>query len=290
MGNKLLIFGLGYTAKAVAKLVHKIGWYVVGTSRQVSIHSNNEFQSNLKIIDFDYTAVNQAFSSTSHILVSTPPDKEGNDPVLKKFRSLISNYAYNLKWIGYLSTTGVYGDHQGAWVDESTPVKLENATSKSRFQSEVNWLSFGNELNIATQVFRLAGIYGPERNLLRQLQNGTAKNIYKKGQVFSRIHVDDIANIVVNSMLNPEQNEIYNVCDDLPASTNEVIEYAAKLLNIPAPARIDIEDNKLSEKLKEFYNSNKKVKNNKIKTTFGINLIYPTYQEGLKSMYKKREY
>ena len=290
MKNKLLIFGFGYTAKAVARLVQQIAWPVVGTSRQATIHSNNDFQPNFKLIDFNYNDVNQALISTSHILVSVPPDKEGNNPVLKEFRSLILNYSANLKWIGYLSTTGVYGDHQGAWVDQSTLVKLDSTASKTRFQSEYNWLSLGDQLNVATQVFRLAGIYGPEKNLLRQLQKGIAKNIYKKGQVFSRIHVDDIANILVNSMLNPKDNQIYNVCDDLPASTNEVIEYAAKLLNIPAPPRIGIEENKLSVMVKEFYSSNKRVKNNKIKTTLGINLIHPTYKEGLKSMYEKREY
>jgi len=227
MKNRLLIFGFGYTSKAVARLVLQIGWHIIGTSRQMNMSSNYDAQSNFKLIDFSYPFIKQTLSSTTHILISVPPDEEGNDPVLKEFRSLITYYAYNLEWIGYLSTTGLYGHHQGAWVDESTLVKLETDNYIKRFQSECNWLKLGSELRIATQIFRLASIYGPERNMLKQLRDGTAKNIYKKGQVFSRIHVDDIANILVNSMMNPQYKQIYNVCDDLPISTNEVIEYAA---------------------------------------------------------------
>lgn len=302
MKNKLLIFGFGYTAKAICKLVQQLGWAVIATSRQPKINFNNN-QSNFKLIDFNYTAVKQALGSTSHILVSAPPDQENKDPVLKEFRSLIANYAPNLKWIGYLSSTGVYGDHQGAWVDESTPVKLGTSSLNARFQAENAWSSLGNDLmandqKIVTQIFRLAGIYGPGKNILSNLQNGIAKNIYKEGQVFSRIHVDDIASILVSLMLtsviNPaltsRHNEIYNLCDDLATSTNELINYAARLLNLPVPPIIDLNDHQLSSRLIEFYSNNKRIKNNKIKTTLAINLIYPSYREGLNAIYAKNEY
>jgi nucleoside-diphosphate-sugar epimerase len=196
-----------------------------------------------------------------------------------------------LQWLGYLSTTGVYGDRSGAWVNETTTVKLDNIRSKLRFQSECEWLNFGSQISVSTQIFRLASIYGQNRNALKRLEQETLEPIYKSDQLFSRVHVDDIANILVTSMnLFGASNEIYNICDDLPSSTYEVMEYAAKLLKITIASSTGYNKIQLSKRMQEFYSSNKKVKNDKVKKLLGVTLRYPTYKEGLDAMYKTGNY
>jgi nucleoside-diphosphate-sugar epimerase len=283
MKNTLLIFGYGYTAKMLTSLLDETNWRIFGTSRQPGRDNNSD---KVKIVDFSKSAIDPIISEVTHILITTPPDTILGDPTLLEFKETILYGARSLQWIGYLSTTSVYGNHLGAWVDEMTPAKIETEKSRARYEAELYWLSLGRRIDVPTQIFRLAGIYGPKRNPLYQLIENKARVIYKEGQFFSRIHVEDIANVLIASMKIPTANEIFNLCDDLPSPTFETVEYAASLLQIPAPARIPFENAKLSEMALEFYGSNRRVKNFKIKDILSISLKYPTYLEGLRKMHE----
>jgi hypothetical protein len=287
MQNTLLIFGYGYTAKVVAQQLSKLNWSIFATSRQPESYNKSD---QVKIINFSEDSILPIINKITHILISTPIDRTLGDPTLSKFRDIIIQNTKQLEWIGYLSTTGVYGNHMGQWVDEDTPVKIENENSRIRYETELYWLALGRMINVPTQIFRLSGIYGPKRNPLYQLIRNEARSIYKEGQFFSRIHIEDIANILITSMRLPFANEIFNLSDDLPSPTFETIEYAASLLNMDPPKRIPFENAKLAEMALEFYSSNKRVKNYKIKKTLGIDLIYPTYFEGLSAMSKNGKF
>lgn len=282
MKNTLLIFGYGYTAKMLISKLDKTTWQIFATSRQPRYDDNSNI---VEIIDFSKNAINRIINEVTHILVTTPPDTVLGDPTLLEFKEIIINKTPNLSWIGYLSATSVYGNHFGAWVDELTPVRIENERSRVRYEAELYWLALGRRINVPAQVFRLAGIYGPQRNPLCQLIENKAKVIYKKDQFFSRIHVEDIARVLIASMKLPTANEIYNLCDDLPSPTYEIVEYAATLLQIPVPDRILFENANLSEMAVEFYESNRRVRNSKIKDALSISLEYPTYFDGLRKMY-----
>ena len=244
------------------------GWEIAGTSRDAGTRSYLQTLG-YQLVDFPDSP--SALENATHLLISNPLDKNWKDPVLEAFPALMGNR----QWIGYLSTTGVYGDHQGEWVDENTVPKPNGERAAGRLKAENKWRALGGH------VFRLAGIYGPERNVLAQLKDGTARPIYKKDQVFSRIHVEDIARVIMASIQKPSPDAIYNVCDDLPAASHEVLEYAAQLLKLPAPALIPFEQASLSPMAKEFYESSRRVRNDKIKTELGVKLLYPTYREGL---------
>jgi nucleoside-diphosphate-sugar epimerase len=233
--------------------------------------------------DFSEASLPPVLTGSTHLLISTPLNKQWNDPVLEQFKFLIEANKASLEWIGYLSTTGVYGDHKGAWVDESTPPRPDNARLSGRISAETGWLELGAALGVATCVFRLAGIYGPGRNAIRQLKDGNARPIYKKDQVFSRIHVEDIAQVLHASMLHPATG-IYNVCDDDPAPSHEIIAYAAQLLHMAAPALIPFEQAEMSEMAREFYSSNRRVNNARMKQGLGVSLRYPTFREGLSAL------
>lgn len=210
-----------------------------------------------------------AAGDATHILSSIPPQEQG-DAVLP----LVSGGA---AWLGYLSTTGVYGDWDGAWVDEASPLRPNNERLKRREAAEKEWLARGGH------VFRLAGIYGPGRNAIEDVRQGEARRIDKPGQVFSRIHVEDIAQAVVASMKRPNPGSIYNVCDDMPAPAHEVVSYACELLGAALPPLVPYAQAELSPMGREFYTSNRRVKNDKIKSELGVSLKYPTYREGLKA-------
>ena len=250
---KLFCFGYGYCASYFAKSQE---WeWVYGTHRN-SFPLNDEALSKL--------------AEATHILHSIPPTGEG-DFVFNQ------NYKMNPKWFGYLSTTGVYGDHKGEWVDETTTVAPTNARSEWRANAEREWLSSGLPVN----VFRLSGIYGAGegRNAIEELKHGTAKRIYKENQFFSRIHVEDITQILVKSL--GVSGEVFNCADDYPCSSAEVVEYAAKLMGVEPPPLVKFEDANLSEMARSFYSNSRKVSNQKIKEMLGVELKYPTYREGL---------
>jgi nucleoside-diphosphate-sugar epimerase len=279
----LFIFGFGYTAKALATLAKAQGYTVCGTSR--SAEKRQELQAlSYEAVDFCAQDMLPMLENATHIVVSSPLNKTWEDPVLTDFGSIIDRISTKNPWIGYLSTTGVYGDHEGAWIDERTPPNPWNDRASGRLRAEKEWLALGGN------VFRLAGIYGPGRNTLRQLKDGTARPIFKEGQVFSRIHVDDIARILMASMKRSRDGKIYNVCDDLPAASHEVIAYGAQLLGMAAPSVIPIEQADLSDMAKEFYQANRRVRNEKMKKELGITLLHPTYREGLSTLLKNGNY
>jgi len=214
---------------------------------------------------------------SEYILISIPPVKNV-DLVIKNFSKIIEDC--KPKWITYLSATSVYGDHKGEWVNEESATKATSSSGVARLEAEKSWLSLGINKNLPVQIFRLSGIYSNESNILLRLKSGNIKLINKQNNFFSRIHVEDIANILFKSLFNFKPREIYNISDDKPSSSEEVKIYGAKLLNIDKPKMIEVEDIE-SEMLKNFYKHSKKVSNQKMKSFFDYNLKFPTYREGL---------
>ncbi|NSX83101.1 sugar nucleotide-binding protein [Wolbachia endosymbiont of Atemnus politus] len=259
----LFCFGYGYVAKFLSKKLLSLGWKISGTSR-------NQDVQNVSLLNYDKVR-EDTFQDVTHVLVSIPPD---GDDVLERY----GHYFQNIKWLGYLSATSVYGDHAGDWVTEESETRPIESRGKSRLRSEKKWLNS----KLPVHIFRLAGIYGPGRNVLVDLRLNKARNIQKEGHLFSRIHVEDISNILFSSMQNIKPSEIYNCADDLPATQSEVVTYAAKLLNvsIPEPTEVSL----LPDYTQSFYLGSKKVSNAKIKRDLGISLIYPNYKVGLKML------
>ena len=281
MRPHLLIFGFGYTAGFLAQKAREINIQVTATTRENNaLGYNGEFDCEL--IHFSEKSIEQALATASHILISTPPTHDLGDPVIVNFGNLLEKYIKNIQWIGYLSSTGVYGDHQGHWVDESSKPIALGGQGQLRLAAENKWRSFAEAYQLPLTIFRLAGIYGPQRNVLARLMAGKNDTIVKDGQFFSRIHVEDIVLAIVAAMQNPKVGiTIYNVADDEPAPSHVVDEYAASLLQLPPLKRIDYEMATLSPMAQEFYSHNKRVSNAKLKKELIIQLTYPTYKEGL---------
>jgi nucleoside-diphosphate-sugar epimerase len=217
---------------------------------------------------------------------SIPPGPDG-DPVLAHYRDQIATVG-TLEWIGYLSTVGVYGDQGGRWVDETTLPKPNSARTEARVEAEAAWLEFGKETGIPAHVFRLAGIYGPGRSAFDKLTTGTARRIKKDGQVFSRIHVEDIGNVLEASIAQPNAGAIYNVADDEPAAPDAVVAYAAELLGVPPPPEVEFAEADLSPMARSFYEGSRRISNARIKSELEVKLRYPTYREGLASLMPSR--
>ncbi|TVR10752.1 MAG: NAD-dependent epimerase/dehydratase family protein [Salinarimonadaceae bacterium] len=213
------------------------------------------------------------------LLVSIPPGDDG-DPVLAAFGQEIAA-SPRLSWIGYLSTIGVYGDHAGGLVDEATPTEASSPRAAARIAAEREWLALGARAGKAVQIFRLAGIYGPGRGAVEQLRRGVARRIVKPGQVFNRIHVEDIARTLDASLARPCAGAIYNVCDDEPAPPQDVVAYAAELMGVPAPRETPFEEADMSPMARDFYASCKRASNARIREELGVDLAFPTYREGL---------
>lgn len=279
MTNHLFCFGLGYSSLNLAEQLLADGWRVSGTTR--TAQKCDELRPKgitSYIFDTDLPLQNiWDLSTVTHLLISIPPGASG-DIVLSHHMHEIMKLP-NLKWVGYLSTTGVYGNHDGGFVDETTPVKPSGERTQKRVLAEEEWLT----TNLPVHIFRLSGIYGKGRSAIDSLRDGSARRIKKDGHKFSRIHVDDIANILIASINNPTPSEIFNCADDEPAEQPVVIEYAAKLLGIEPPAIVPFEEAELSEMARSFYMDNRQIKNNKIKEKLGVLLKYPTFREGLKA-------
>jgi len=265
--NNLFCFGYGYTADHLARALPD-GWQVAGTVRQQNGRANTHIFGD----PIDFTGV-------THLLLSIPPEAAG-DPALLRYRAALMA-APDLRWIGYLSTTGVYGDHGGALVDETTPTAPTSDRARRRERAERDWLDFGAAKGVTVQIFRLAGIYGPGRSVLDDIADGTARRIVRPGQLFSRIHVEDIAAILLAAMTQNSRAPILNVCDDEPAPPAEVIEFGCVLLGVEPPPEIPFEKAELSPMALTFWNDNKRVDNRLMKRELGIRLRYPTYREGL---------
>lgn len=288
--KKLFCFGLGFSAGALAHTLLDEGWSVAGTARDPEKCAALAAQGVNAVVFDGVTAEKpllKALEGTTHLVDSVPPSKEVACPVLQAVGEQIGTIE-SLDWVGYLSTTGVYGNHDGAWVDETTPLAPNLERSARRVAAEEAWLVMHERFGLPVQVFRLAGIYGPGRGVLEQVRKGSARRIVKPGQVFSRIHVDDIVATLSASMARPYPGAVYNVCDDEPEEPAKVVEHACKLLGVTPPEPVAFEDADLSEMAASFYADNKRVRNERIKEELGINLTFPTYREGMASDLKAR--
>ena len=273
--RKLVCLGFGYCARALARAAAGDFAAIVGTARQperVRALAAEGFAA----VPFDRP---EAIDGATHILVSAPPDAHG-DPVLAALGDRIAA-GRRVEWIGYLSTTGVYGDRQGGWVGEEDAPRPGSARAERRLAAERAWLAFGETEGVAVQVFRLAGIYGPGRSALDRLRAGTARRIVKPGQVFCRIHVADAAEVLKASIAHPRAGRVYNVADDEPASQADIVAFAAGLLGIEPPPEEPFESAELSGLARDFYAGCRRVRNDRIKRELGVALRYPGYREGL---------
>ena len=275
--NHLLCFGFGFSAQAFVAQLDKRVWKISATSRDPEGFSRINARG---FHGFLFGSKLQIAPDVTHLLISVPPDENG-DPVLRLFQEQLQRLLKQLKWVGYLSTTGVYGDRGGDWVDEDSPLEPNTARGHRRLQAERSWLKLHSDYGLPVHLFRLAGIYGPGRNQLLTVLNGSAKRIIKQGQIFSRIHVDDIAGVLAASIAKTNPGRAYNVCDDEPCPPQEVVEYAANLLGLPVPPEIPYEQADLSPMAKSFYADSKRVSNKRMKGELGYKLIYPNYREGL---------
>jgi nucleoside-diphosphate-sugar epimerase len=268
----LFCFGLGYSARVLARRLRDDGWLVTGTSR-------NPTEPDCLGFERGHMLAPTVFAGVTHVLVSIPPDESG-DPTLDLHGDDIAAIP-GLAWLGYLSTTGVYGDRGGGWVDERSDLRPSGMRGRHRVAAEAGWQGLWRRRGVPVHVFRLAGIYGPGRSPLDALRAGTAKRIDRPGQVFSRIHVEDLASMLVASIAKPRPGAIYNVCDDEPAASEAVIAHAASLLGLSAPPLVPLDDAELSPIARSFYDDNKRVSNALIKWELGVALRHPNYRAGL---------
>lgn len=284
---RLFCFGLGYTALRLARQCLAQGWQVAGTSRTADGCARlaaegiaaYRFASDYPLEDAD------VLHGTTHLVTSVPPDAEG-DPVLRHHGAAIEALP-ELAWVGYLSATSVYGDSGGAWVDETTACAPTTARGQGRVAAEAEWLARPNESGFPVHIFRLAGIYGPGRSALDQIRAGRARRIDRPDHLFSRIHVDDIVTVLQASMARPKPGAIYNVCDDTPAASADVVAFAAGLLGVDPPPMVSFEDAGLSPMAKSFYADNRLVSNRRIKEELGVTLRYPDFHSGLRQVFEE---
>jgi len=277
-----MVLGPGFTAKPIMQQLKNDNWQVSGSFRRQEARDN--------LVDtgyraFDIMSDNAAdieLETVTHILTSISPGKAGDTgfEYITKHKDRLSG----LEWAGYLSSTNVYGDHKGGWVDEATPTNPSLERGIKRVDAEKEWQAFADKKDVPLHIFRLAGIYGPGRNAVRSVLNGKARRVIKEGQVFSRIHVSDIREAVTRAANSDLPSEIFNLADDMPAPPQIVIEFAAGLLGIDPPPVQNWEDADMSPMARSFYMESKKVKNDKVKRLLEMELAYPDYITGLKSL------
>jgi nucleoside-diphosphate-sugar epimerase len=292
MGDRmshLLCFGLGFSARVLAARLAAKGWTITATSRSeegaAAIRAKGYRAA---VFDGSKPHPGGELDGVTHVLASAPPGAAG-DPVLRQNADEFARRARQFRWIAYLSTTGVYGDHGGAPVTEETPLTPNTDRGHKRLLAERQWLELWRDHGLPVHIFRLAGIYGPGRNQLLSLIDGTAKRVIKEGQVFSRIHVEDIANVLEASLAKPNPGQAYNVCDDEASPPQDVVEYGAKLLGLPVPPAIPFEKAELSPMARSFYADSKRVSNARLKEELGVRLSFPSYREGLAAIARDLE-
>ncbi|MBY6118907.1 SDR family oxidoreductase [Mameliella alba] len=276
MTKILLSLGHGFSARALAPLLLSEGWEVIGTTRDPAKLEAMRATGVTPIL-WQEDSVSEALDRATHLLMSAAPDAEG-DPALRLVGPAIAARAPRIEWAGYLSTTGVYGDHQGGWVTEDTPLDPATRRGQLRVEAEAAWAAVPG---LPLHIFRLAGIYGPGRGPFAKLRKGTARRIIKPNQVFSRIHVEDIAQVLRASIARPNPGAAYNLCDDAPAPPQDVIACAAEMLGMPIPPEVPFEEAELSPMARSFYGESKRVCNARIKEELGVTLRYPDYQSAL---------
>lgn len=280
---RLVIFGMGYTARTLVA-EWPADWprdFVVTTRSREKAEALTREGLTARVFPGDDLAAD--LETATHVLATAGPGPDG-DPVLAELREALAGAAPHLDWVGYLSTTGVYGDHEGGWVDEATPLTPSTERGRARVAAEEAWRRLHRDHGLPVHIFRLAGIYGPGRGPFEKVRNGTARRIVKPGQVFSRCHVEDIAQVLIASMRRPNPGAAYNVCDDDPAPPEDVIAHAAELLGLPPPPEIPFEEAELGPMAGSFYAESKRVRNDRIKTELGVRLRYPDYRAGLAAL------
>ncbi|MFN4016845.1 MAG: SDR family oxidoreductase [Reyranella sp.] len=282
MTRRIFIFGLGYSGLEIAKLARAQGWSVAGTCTSADkARRLREAGIDAHRFDGSVPLSLQAFGEPTHVVCTIAPGEAG-DPALRTCRDLLGR----ARWLGYLSTTGVYGDHEGGWVDETTPALPTQPRSRQRLAAEQGWRALAAETGASLHILRLPGIYGPGRSTLDRVRAGTQR-IDKPGQAFSRIHVEDLAASALAAMAREDGTvEIWNVADDLPAPNADVIAYACELLGLPVPPAIPWEEAapSMSPMARSFYSESRRVRNEKLKRELGVVLRHPTYREGLKAI------
>lgn len=276
MTSVLLSIGHGYSARALVRVLGQ-GWRVIGTTRSAA-SAEALRREGVEALVWPGADLSAALDQASHLLSSVPPGPEG-DPVVAALGDRL-RAARHLAWVGYLSTTGVYGDHGGGWVDETTPAVPTTERGRARLAAEAQWAALGLPLH----VFRLAGIYGPGRSPLDRVRDATARSVVKPGQVFSRIHVEDIAQVLAASIARPNPGAIYNVADDEPAPPEDVLAFAARMLGLPPPPEVPVDKADLGPMARSFYAESKRVRNDRIKTELGVHLRHPDYRAGIAAL------
>jgi len=289
--GRLFCFGLGYSALVLARRLQAEGWTIAGTCRGEAKRdalAQAGIEAHLFARDRPLVDAAAALAGTTHLLSAAPPDAAG-DPVLALHGGAIAALGPSLAWAGYLSTTGVYGDRAGGWVDESAALQPTGERGRRRCAAEAAWLDLWRQHGVPIHLFRLAAIYGPGRSALDQVRSGTARRIDKPGQVFSRIHVEDIATALAASMARPHPGTAYNLCDDAPAAPQTVIAFACELLGVAPPPLVAFDAAELSPMARSFYDDNKRVANARMKRELGVRLRYPDYREGLRALMANRQ-
>lgn len=277
---RLVVLGHGYSAGFLTRLLVPQGWAVTGTTRDDPARVADAGATPLRWPG-EEPAIRAEIARADAILISAGPDAEG-DPALRDFADALA--AAPARWLGYLSTTGVYGDHQGGWVDETTPLTPATRRGQQRVAAEAAWQALAAAHGLPLHIFRLAGIYGPGRGPFQKLREGTARRIVKLGQVFSRIHAEDIAQTLAASIARPNPGAIYNLCDDDPAPPEAVIAHAAELLGVRVPPAEDYATAEMTPMARSFYAESKRVANDRIKRELGVQLRHPDYRSGLKAL------
>jgi nucleoside-diphosphate-sugar epimerase len=285
MAGTLLSFGHGYSAEALARRLLAEGWTVIGTTRSPDRAARLAARG-VEPLVWPGTDPRPALARATHLLSSVAPEEAG-DPVLLAAGDAIAAAAPQIRWAGYLSTTGVYGDHGGGWVDEATALTPSTRRGEMRVAAEAAWRALADRTGLPLHIFRLAGIYGPGRGPFEKVRDGTARRIIKPGQVFSRTHVEDIAQVLHASILRPNPGAAYNVCDDDPAPPEDVLARAAALLGLPPPPAVPYEKAEMTPMARSFYAESKRVRNDRIKEELGVVLRYPSYREGLAALLRE---
>lgn len=279
---RLFVFGLGYTAGRFADALRAEGWRIAGTCRSEEKRAALEAEG-VEAFVFDrgrpLADATAALAGTTHLLISVPPDEKG-DPVQAMHAKDLADMV-TVDWTGYLSTTGVYGDTKGEWVGEAAWLRPTGERQRRRVEAEKGLQLLYKQYGLPLHIFRLPGIYGPGRSALDQVRDGSARRIDKPGQVFSRVHVDDIVNVMRASMAKPNPGAVYNVADDLPCPSPEVIDYACALLKVEPPPLVPFDEAELSPLAQSFWTDNRRVRNDRIKRELGVTLRYPDYKAGL---------
>lgn len=278
---RLFVFGYGFSGRALAGRLRARGWDVAASFRRDPDRLTADGVEAVPVDD--RAALADALAGSRAVLVTAPPDARGCPGLEALVPALAAGGAFP-DWMGYLSTTGVYGDRRGRWVTERSRLAAQSVEGARRVSAERDWLEVGRGMGLTVTVFRLPGIYGPGRSALDRLREGKARRIVAPGQVFSRIHVDDLAAGLDASIARPRAGGIYNLCDDEPAANSDVVAYAAGLLGLEPPPEVPLEAARLPPSAMRFYAESKRVSNALAKAELGWRPAYPTYREGLKAI------